>query len=224
MRTGMKQVTLGVAVSITAVFLAAGCGKKTEKVRIIVDTPTPTAVQGSVGATASPTPSPSVSPRPSDGDVQTDLPEEETAPAPTTVPAQGPQAVEVTEMAQQTTAEAERTGESITLYDAAADAQIQIYGLSDGEWVDDLGVGYHAEGAGQWSDENGNVYSVDPAVQEDDSEGDAMTLYGPDGSGSAVDITQDQYGGWYDAQGMGYQAEGAGQWSDENGSLYSTSQ
>ena len=223
MRTGMKQVTLGVAVSITAVFLVAGCGKKTEKVRIIVDTPTPTAAQGLVSATPSPTSGISATTRPSDGDVQTDLPEEQAVPAPTTVPAQEPQAAEITEAAQQTTAEVERTGESITLYDAGKDAQIQVYGLSDGEWVDDLGVGYHAEGAGQWSDENGNVYSVDPAVQDDDSEGDVMTLYGPDGSGS-VDITQDQYGGWHDAQGMAYQAEGAGQWSDENGSLYSTSQ
>lgn len=223
MRTGMKQVTLGVAVSFTVVFLAAGCGKRTQKVQVIVDSPTPTVAQRAVSATASPTPGPSVSARSSEGDIQIDLPDEQGVAVPTEVPAQEIQAVGDVETTQQTPAEVERTGETITLYDTGTDAQIQVYGLSDGEWVDEQGAGYHAEGAGQWADESGKIFSVDPIVQEENGEGEVLTLYSPDGGGS-VDITQDQEGGWYDAQGINYQAEGAGQWSDENGGRYSASQ
>ncbi len=116
-----------------------------------------------------------------------------------------------------------RTGETITLYNVDTNAQTIIYGLSNGEWVDDLGVGHQAEGAGQWSDGNGNMYAVDPVMQENGDAEARMTLYRSDGSGS-VDITQSPEGIWYDDQGVSYQAEGAGQWSDENGDMYAAGQ
>lgn len=144
----------------------------------------------------------------------------EAPPAQTPVPIQ---AAETQAAVQDTPEEPARTGGSITLYNVDTNVQTQVYELSDGEWVDDLGMGYHAEGAGQWSDGYGNMYAVDPVMQDDSSGGGSMTLYRTDGSGS-VDITQDQEGYWYDGQGMSYYAEGAGQWSDENGDLYTVGQ
>lgn len=141
-------------------------------------------------------------------------------PAQTSVPTQAAGAVDT---AQETPEEIVRTGVSITLYNTDTNVQTEVYGLSNGEWVDDLGMDYHAEGAGQWSDGNGNIYSSDPVLQDDENGGESMTLYRLDGSGS-VDITQDQEGEWYDGQGISYHAEGAGQWGDENGDLYSVGQ
>ena len=143
-------------------------------------------------------------------------------PTETPVPTEGVQGAGTPAVTQQATLAPTRTGERIILYDADTNVQTQVYALSNGEWVDDMGVDYYAEGAGQWKDAAGNVYSVDPVMQ-DDSGGDGMTLYYGDGSGS-VYITQDAEGNWYDGQGMGYFAEGAGQWSDENGNSYSAGQ
>lgn len=144
----------------------------------------------------------------------------EAPPAQTPVPIQ---AAETQAAVQSTPEETARTGGSITLYNVDTNVQTQVYELSDGEWVDDLGMDYHAEGAGQWSDGYGNMYAVDPVMQDASSGGGSMTLYRADGGGS-VDITQDQEGDWYDGQGINYHAEGAGQWSDENGILYSAGQ
>ena len=117
--------------------------------------------------------------------------------------------------------ETARTGQSIMLYNT--DTQVRVYELTNGEWADDSGMNYYAAGAGQWQDANGNTYSFDLTTQDSpDTENseNSMVLYRSDGSGS-VDISQSPDGNWHDSQGIGYYAEGAGQWSYQTGNNYS---
>lgn len=132
----------------------------------------------------------------------------------------------VSPAAQNTQQETARTGESITLYDTDTNTQVQIYQLANGEWADDSGMNYYAAGAGQWQDASGSTYFSNLDAQDSpemENSENSMVLYPSDGSGG-VDISQGPDGNWYDSQGMGYHAEGAGQWSDENGNLYTAGQ
>lgn len=157
-----------------------------------------------------------------------DHPAAKVSPAITAAPAaqaQSPQTAGSSDV-QDTQPETTGTGQSMTLYDTHANTQVQIYELSDGEWADSSGMNYYAAGAGQWQDANGNMYSVDQAMEDgpvSESTENSTVLYYSDGSGS-VDITQDLDGNWHDSQGISYYAEGAGQWSDENGNSYSAGQ
>lgn len=139
MRMCMKQVVLGAVLSLSAVSLSAGCSKKAEEIQIAKETATP--VQ-----TEAPTPTATKA-------AQTATPTQIV----TAAPEDQPQDLVATQDIPQ---EIARTGETITLYNVDTNAQTIIYGLSNGEWVDDLGVGHQAEGAGQWSDANGNMYAA----------------------------------------------------------------
>lgn len=118
------------------------------------------------------------------------------------------------------------TGNTVYLYYSNGYG-VTVREYSDGTWRDDNGYYYTAEGAGNWSCSDGSSLTSNPPAANEEPSNNYVSEPNTSGlftltnaSGETVAIYQQPDGTFVDAEGMAYQAEGAGQWSDSTGGIW----